>query len=115
VWEKEIRALSSSCTQKSKRIADLEQALKQTDLTRTELEFVLKSMEKEISLLNKALQMYGINADEINLEALKKVFEENQKLKEDISRLLSNIETSRQDLQQLSRQSSAQMTSTQIT
>lgn len=67
----------------------------------------LEALEKEIQFINKTLFIqFGIKGssldyNKLDLESLKKVFEENDRLKGDIERLLDNIENSRGDIQRI--------------
>lgn len=96
-WERQVRELIDKCKIKAERVVFLEGSLSDVTLKKNELQYKLDSMEQEIKLLNKALSMYGVNIDEdkLNIDNLKRVFEENQKLKQDIEKLLENIEYSR--------------------
>eukprot|EP00347_Sterkiella_histriomuscorum_P010258 403376985 len=110
-WEKELRDLISKSKQKSQKIVDLEKTITDLNLKKGEIQFKYESMEREIELINKSLYIqYGISFSNYNsidhttkldLENIKKVFEENERLKTDFDKLLDNIESSRGDLSRI--------------
>lgn len=76
---------------KSQKIVDLEKTVQDINMKKNEIQFKYDTMEREIELINKSLYIqYGISFSNYNsidhttkldLENIKKVFEENERLK----------------------------------
>ncbi len=78
---------------------------------RNEVQAKMERLQGEIELINEGLERYGGGfkrkedfedfdggKEVISIDSLKKVFEENVRLKADIEKLIENLESSRQDL-----------------
>ena len=105
-WEKELRDLINQSKIKSERIQLLESQVHGSQQSRNDLKHIIEGYQKDIQFIGNSLQVYGyINPDhesQLTLESIKRVFEENERLKGDLEKLLDNIESSRQDLHKIS-------------
>ncbi|CDW80040.1 UNKNOWN [Stylonychia lemnae] len=110
-WEKELRDLINQNKLKSQKIIEIEVQYKELALQKNDYQFKYENFEKEMELINNQLYIqFGIDpidyqtdyTGKFNVDLVRRVFQENDRLRQDYEKLIENIESSRADIQKVS-------------
>jgi chromosome segregation ATPase len=100
-WEKELRNLINQNKAKTERIHQLESLLHETSFSKNDYKTRYDNLSKDLQILNTSLKSYAYvpanHPPDLAFETMKKVFDDNDRLRSEVDKLLDNIESTRQD------------------